>query len=167
MSREGNMKDITAISFYWLHLGAATFWVGGIAFILLIALPSSKKALGSDAGRIMGEIAGRFGPLANWCILMLIATGVAMTGLSSWYGGVIPPNDSWSLVLLAKLVLVSVMVAIHFFRGLVLSRMITQADADSRKPALQKLSLNLVKVNLALGAVILLFSGALSYLRGY
>ena len=92
---------------------------------------------------------------------------VAMTVLSSWYGGVIPPNDRWNLVLLAKLVLVSVMVAIHFFRGLVLSRMITQADAYSRKPALQKLSLNLVKVNLALGAAILMFSGALSYLRGY
>ncbi len=161
------MKDIAVIGTYWLHLGAALFWVGGIAFILFIALPSSKKALGSDAGLVMSEIAGRFGPIANWCILVLVATGIGLTALSSIYGGVIPPDNSWTLALLIKLALVAVMVAIHFFRGLILSRMITRAEDDSRKSFLQKLSLDLVKVNLALGSVILLVSGALSYMRGY
>ena len=161
------MKDIATISFYWLHLLAAMFWVGGIAFILLVALPSSKKASGSDSGRIMGEIAGRFGPLANWCILMLITTGVALTALSSHYEGAILAGDSWRVVLLAKLVLVSVMVAIHFFRGLILNRMIARAEEDEGKSSLQKLSLNLVKVNLALGSAILLLSVAQSSLRGY
>ncbi len=161
------MKDIAVITVYWLHLGTAVFWIGGIAFILFIALPSSKKAMGSDSGRIMSEIAGRFGPLANWCILMLITTGVALTALCNRYEGVMPPDSSWTVVLLVKLALVSAMVAIHFFRGLVLSRIITRAEGNSRKSVLQKLSLDLVKVNLALGSVILLLSGALSYLRGY
>jgi len=161
------MKDIAVITGYWLHLGAALFWIGGIAFILFIALPSSKKIMGSDSGRIMGEIAGRFGPLANWCILILITTGVALTALSSRYEGAIPPENSWTVVLLVKVALVSVMVAIHFFRGLVLSRIITRTEDDSRKSVLQKLSLDLVKVNLALGTVILLLSSAMSYLRGY
>jgi uncharacterized membrane protein len=161
------MKDIAVISTYWLHLGAAMFWVGGIAFILFIALPSSKKALGSDAGLVMGEIAGRFGPIANWCILVLVATGLGLTALRSRYEGAIYPDNSWTLVLLIKLALVAVMVAIHFFRGLVLSRVIARAEDDSRRSFLQKLSLDLVKVNLALGSVILLVSGALSYMRGY
>jgi uncharacterized membrane protein len=161
------MKDIVVIAGYWLHLGAALFWVGGIAFILFIALPSSKKVMGSDAGRIMSEIAGRFGPLANWCILILVTTGVAMTALCSRFEGTMPPDNNWMVVLLVKLALVSVMVAIHFFRGLVLSRIIIRAESDSRKSVLQKLSLDLVKVNLALGSVILLLSSALSYLRGY
>ena len=161
------MKDIAVIVGYWLHLGAALFWIGGIAFILFIALPSSKKVMGSDSGRIMGEIAGRFGPLANWCILILISTGVALTALSSRYEGAIPPQNSWTVALLVKVALVSVMVAIHFFRGLILSRIITRTEDDSRKSVLQKLSLDLVKVNLALGTVILLLSGAMSYLRGY
>lgn len=161
------MKDITVITGYWLHLGAALFWVGGIAFILFIALPSSKKALGSDAGLVMSEIAGRFGPLANWCILMLVVTGVGLTALSSRYKSAIYPDNSWTLVLMIKLALVAVMVAIHFYRGLVLSRIIARTEDDSRKSVLQKLSLDLVKVNLALGSVILLLSGALSYLRGY
>jgi len=161
------MKDIAVITGYWLHLGAALFWIGGIAFILFIALPSSKKIMGSDSGRIMGEIAGRFGPLANWCILILISTGVALTALSSRYEGAIPPENDWTVALLVKVALVSVMVAIHFFRGLILSRIITRTEDDSRKSVLQKLSLDLVKVNLALGTVILLLSSAMSYLRGY
>ncbi len=161
------MKDIAVIGTYWLHLGAALFWVGGIAFILFIALPSSKKALGNDAGLVMGEIAGRFGPIANWCILMLIVTGVALTTLRSSYDGAIYPDNNWALVLMIKLALVAVMVTIHFYRGLVLSQVIARAEDDSRKSFLQKLSLDLVKVNLALGSVILLLSGALSYMRGY
>ncbi len=161
------MKDITVIGTYWLHLGAALFWVGGIAFILFIALPSSKKALGSDAGLVMSEIAGRFGPIANWCILILIVTGVALTTLRSNYESAMHPDNSWTLVLLIKLALVAVMVAIHFYRGLILSRVIARTEDDSKKSALQKLSLDLVKVNLALGSVILLVSGALSYMRGY
>lgn len=161
------MRDIAIIGAFWLHLGTAVFWVGGIAFILFIALPSAKKALGDDAGMVMGEIAGRFGPLANWCILILIVTGIGMTAVNSSYGGITPRENSWTAVLHAKLGLAALMVGIHFFRGLVLSKIIAQADSDSKRSSLSKLSLDLVKVNLALGSAIILLSGALAYLRGY
>ena len=157
------MGDLLSIFGYWLHLGAAVLWIGGIAFILYIAIPASKSVPGNDSGRIMGEIAGRFGPLANWCILLLIATGILMTGLSSRYSSVMNQDNNWTIVLLVKLALVSAMVGIHFFRGLVLSRMIARLEDVAGRSSLQKLSLNLVKVNLALGSVILLLSGALSY----
>jgi len=156
--------DPLAIFGYWLHLGAAVFWIGGIAFILLIAIPASKSVPGNDSGLIMGEIAGRFGPLANWCILLLIVTGILMTGLAARYSGVMHQDNNWTIVLLVKLALVSAMVGIHFFRGLVLGRMIARVESGAGKSSLQKLSLNLVKVNLALGSAILLLSGALSYL---
>lgn len=158
------MGDPLAIFGYWLHLGAAVFWIGGIAFILLIAIPASKSVPGNDSGLIMGEIAGRFGPLANWCILLLIVTGILMTGLAARYSGVMHQDNNWTIVLLVKLALVSAMVGIHFYRGLVLGRMIARVENGAGKSSLQKLSLNLVKVNLALGSAILLLSGALSYL---
>jgi len=157
------MVDLLAIFGYWLHLGAAVFWIGGIAFILFIAIPASKSVPGNDSGLIMGEIAGKFGPLANWCIFLLIATGILMAGLSSRYADVMHQDKNWTIVLLVKLALVSAMVGIHFFRGLVLGRMIARSVDVAGKSSLQKLSLNLVKVNLALGSVILLLSGALSY----
>ncbi len=158
------MGDPLAIFGYWLHLGAAVFWIGGIAFILLVAIPASKSVPGNDSGLIMGEIAGRFGPLANWCILLLIVTGILMTGLAARYSGVMHQDNNWTIVLLVKLALVSAMVGIHFYRGLVLGRMIARVENGAGKSSLQKLSLNLVKVNLALGSAILLLSGALSYL---
>ena len=54
------MVDLLAIFGYGLHLGAAAFWIGGIAFILFIAIPASKSVPGNDSGLIMGEIAGKF-----------------------------------------------------------------------------------------------------------
>jgi uncharacterized membrane protein len=161
------MKDIAVISFYWIHLGAAMFWVGGIAFILFIALPSANKVMGSESGRIMSEISGRFGPLANLSILVLITTGAVLTKMRTPIVDYIHPENSWTLALLVKLVLVLFMVAIHFFRGLILSRRIARSEDGVVKQSLQKLSLNLVKTNLALGLVIILLSVVQSYLRGY
>lgn len=50
------------------------------------------------------------------------------------------------------------MVAVHFYRGLVLSPKIMKTISVDKKAALQKLSLNLVKVNFALGLIVLLLS---------
>ena len=51
------------------------------------------------------------------------------------------------------------MVVIHFYRGLLLNPKIAKTESASEKMILQKLSLNLVKVNFGLGIVVLLLSG--------
>ena len=155
------MRSLLLIITYWVHLLAAVFWIGGIMFILYIALPVSTIKAQSGGKEFMGEVAKRFGPLANWCIYILIATGVVMTwSARTVYAGNI--SSIWTWVFIAKMVPVSVMVAIHFFRGLVLSRMIDRTEPGTGKARLQKLSLNLVKVNLSLGLLVLLLSAVLS-----
>jgi hypothetical protein len=64
-----------------------------------------------------------------------------------------------------KHVLVLGMVVVHFYRGLVLAPKIARTEPDSEKASLQKLSLNLVKVNFCLGLIVLLFSGIISILN--
>ncbi len=158
------MRELILVTFYWLHLLATVIWIGGITFILFIAIPSSKQVLGADAGKLMGEISKRFTPLANYSIIFLIVTGIALTGFNKQFSGIGIFENSWTLVLVLKHILVLGMVVVHFYRGLVLSPKIVKTTSVTEKATLQKLSLNLVKVNFSLGLLTLLLSGIIPVL---
>src|SRR4030067_3624646 len=159
------MTEVILAASYWLHLIATVVWIGGIAFILFIAIPSAKQVLGADAGKLMGEISKRFTPIANYSIIFIVVTGFVLTGLNKQFSGIGNVGNSWSLSLIMKHVLVFVMVAVHFYRGLVLAPKIARTEPAAEKASLQKLSLNLVKVNFCLGLLVLLFSGIISILN--
>ena len=156
------MREIILAVSYWLHLTATVVWIGGIAFILFIAIPSAKQVLGAAAGKLLGEISKRFTPIANYSIIFIVVTGAALTGFNKQFSGIGNFGNSWSLTLIMKHVLVFVMVAVHFYRGLILAPKIAKTDAVSEKTSLQKLSLNLVKVNFCLGVIVLLLSSMMS-----
>ena len=159
------MRSLILIANYWVHILAAVVWIGGIMFLLFIALPVSASKAQMGGKEVMGEIANRFGPLANLCIYILIGTGVVMAwSIRSMHVG--DTVSTWNWVLVSKMLPVTIMVAIHFFRGLVLSRMIERTQPGTEKARLQKLSLNLVKVNLSLGVLVLLLSAVLSIQGG-
>lgn len=151
--------DVIVILFTWLHLLSAVIWVGGIIFILYIAIPSSRQALGTDAGKLMGGISKRFTPAANYSILLIVATGIALTLIKAHFNGAFFDDVTQSAALYLKYLLASVMIAVHFYRGLVLAPKITRAE-PSQKLRLQNISMNLVKVNLWAGLVILALSAA-------
>lgn len=161
------MKELILIAFYWIHLIATVIWVGGIIFILFIAIPSSRQVLGAESGKLMGEISKRFTPLANYSIMFLIVTGIVLAGLNKQFSGIRILENNWTMTLFLKLILVFSMTAIHFYRGLVLAPKIMLTTSETEKTALQKLSLNLVKANFTLGLSVLLLSGAISVFRGY
>jgi len=156
------MREIILAVFNWLHLIAAVVWIGGIFFILFIGMPSAKKVLGADAGKLMGEISRRFTPIANYSIIFIVVTGAALTGLNREFSGITNFENTWFLTLIVKHVLVFGMVAVHFYRGLILVPKIGRTEAVSKKTSLQKLSFNLVRLNFCLGVIILLFSGIIS-----
>jgi len=153
------MKEVILALCYWLHLIATVVWIGGIFFILFITIPSAKQVLGAEAGKLMGETAKRFTPAANCSIIVLIITGGVLTVVSRHFSGIGNFYNGWSLGLIIKHVLVSGMIAVHFYRGLILAPKIAKTESVSEKASLQKLSLNLVKVNFCLGLTVLLCSG--------
>ena len=161
------MREIILAVSYWLHLTATVVWIGGIAFILFIAIPSAKQVLGAAAGKLLGEISKRFTPIANYSIIFIVVTGAALTGFNKQFSGIGNFGNSWSLTLIMKHVLVFVMVAVHFYRGLILAPKIARTETVSEKTSLQKLSLNLVKVNFCLGVIVLLLSGIMSVIFRY
>jgi uncharacterized membrane protein len=160
------MKELI-IACYWIHLVATVLWIGGILFIIFIAIPSSKQVLGAESGKLMGEISKRFTPLANYSIVLLFVSGIVLAGLNKQFSVVRTLESNWTMALTLKLVLFFSMTAIHFYRGLVLAPKIMRTATQTEKAALQNLSINLVKVNLTLGFSVLLLSVFISVLRGF
>lgn len=154
------MKELLAM-IHWLHLLASAVWVGGIAFILFVALPSAKVVMGDEAGRLMGEIGRRFTPVVNIGILLLLVTGIALTGLYDHLPGIAMLAGNWPGIIILKHVVVLAMIVVHFYRGVILTPRIARTISPAEKGKLQKFSLNLVRLNFCLGVAVLL-PGALS-----
>ena len=152
-----------------LHLLATVVWIGGIAMILLVILPSAKATLESApmVKRLMKEISKRFTPMANISILVLIATGIVIAHYEKNFIGLLEFNKPWNVIMLLKHFLVALMIIIHFYRGLILNPKIGRLSSkinESKVAKLQKISLDLVKSNLVLGMIVLVLTGISSSL---
>jgi uncharacterized membrane protein len=161
---EDKMKETILLLSRWFHLLASVIWVGGIASILFAVLPSAKKVLGAEAAGLMKEVSGKFAPMANLSIVLLIATGLALILADNRPAGFGDSDNAWTFPFGLKLVLVSVMILIHFYRNLVLAPKIVRTTSKTSSASLQKLSLNLVKMNLIIGIAALLLSSMVAVL---
>jgi uncharacterized membrane protein len=163
------MNTIIVSVCHFFHLLATVFWIGGIAMILLVILPGARNSLNAkNMGEVMKEVARRFTPLANASIVVLVITGLLIGHLDKGFFGFGTWETRWKAVLVLKHLVVAVMVAIHFYRGLVLqprlARLSSHADTSVQVANLQKFSLGLVKTNFGFGIVVLWLSGILSSL---
>lgn len=148
------MIEILSATFMWLHLTATIIWLGGITFILLVAIPSARLVLRGEAGGLMGEVTRRFTPMANLSIFFLLLSGIFLMAINGTDGHF----KDGHLAMLLKLLLFLLMAGVHFFRGKVLAPRIAMTQAEEEKTRLQKLSLNLVWLNFGSGLAVLLLS---------
>jgi uncharacterized membrane protein len=154
------VRGLILIVSYWIHLVASVIWIGGIAFVLFIAIPKAKQVLGAEASKLMVEFGKRFTLLVNYSIAFLALTGIALISLNrAPLAGEIF-EKRWMIIAIKHIVFLA-MIIIHFYRGLVLAPKIGKAASSAEKANLQKLSLSLVKVNFGLGLITLLLSGIL------
>jgi putative copper export protein len=94
----------------WVHLVAATFWVGGMLFFSLVAVPLLKQD--SDppsAQRRFVNLARRFRSLVWGALFLLVMTGSVLLGNVI---DVSVPFSSWPLVVITKLTLVVLLVVV-------------------------------------------------------
>ncbi len=106
--REVNFLNIILV---WIHLTAATFWIGGMLFLSLVAVPLLKKDSDpSSAQRGFINLARRFRTLVWAALALLVVTGTILlpgqvnlaTSLGEW-----PPAVLTKLSLVLLLVVVS------------------------------------------------------------
>ena len=151
------MREVLSVALIWFHLTATIVWLGGIAFILLVALPSARQVLRVEAGGLMAEITRRFTPMVNLSILLLLLSGILLMAINNNISGEVLKGVHGTAMLF-KLLLFLMMVWVHYFRGKVLTPRIAKTQLDGEKARLQKLSLNLVWLNFGFGLVVLLLA---------
>ena len=101
---------LLSIILVWIHLTAATFWVGGMLFLSLVAVPLLKKNPDpSSAQRGFISLARRFRTFTWIALALLVITGTILlpnqVNLST-------PLGAWPSAVLTKLSLVLLLIII-------------------------------------------------------
>lgn len=68
----------------WAHILAATIWIGGMLFLVLVVVPWLRKGGRTDAAVFLRETGGRFRNVVWACFVVLLATGT----FNLWFRGV-------------------------------------------------------------------------------
>ena len=148
----------------WLHIFAATVWVGPQVFLFAVAVPAVRTvADAKERARLMRLITTRFGYLAWGAMAVLVVTGIG-----NMYEHDLDPDVlfdlNWGTIFETKMTLVIatvVLTALHsFYFGPRLLAMQESAADGARIASLRRTSIIISAVNavLALG---ILFCAAL------
>jgi uncharacterized membrane protein len=148
---------------YWLHFFATVLWVGSLAAISILLLPAMKRTLNPDDQLALIEaIQKRFEPIAWFSISLLILTGLFQMSVNEHYDGFLSTSTQWSLAILAKHILGSIVVVVSAIQTWEVFPAIRRAIVASKKAknrdeldALQRRELFLLRLNLALAILIL------------
>lgn len=107
----------------YLHIVAATVWVGGLLFLALVAVPAARQLPPPERARVTALLGRRFLPIAWGALAILVVTGVinlAYRG-ATWEGLLTGRlfGGAYGRVLGVKLILVVLTLglsALHDFR---------------------------------------------------
>ena len=148
---------------YWLHMLATVVWVGSLAAISLLVLPSIKRTLDPDTQLVFIEaLQKRLEPIAWFSISLLIVTGLFQMSVNPHYDGFLSTSTQWSLAILTKHILGVFMVvtsAIQTWevipairRAILMSKKIKNAE---ELDSLRRREILLLRLNFGLSALIL------------
>ena len=148
----------------FVHILAATTWVGGIIYMVLVLLPSLKTLDPSSAKVLMGGLSKRFTMVAWTSIILLIITG----GMQIQPGTLFDFSSQYGTFLTIKLGSVLLMILIALYITFALYPKVRKlAPAPGEEPSSEFVSLQrrlplLAKINLILG-ILVIFSFSMLY----
>ncbi len=143
----------------WIHLTAATFWIGGMLFLSLVAIPLLKKDPDpSSAQRGFINLARRFRTLV-WMVLVLLVVSGALL-LPNHVLSVSPAE--WPTVVLVKLLLVLLLIVASLAHDKFLA---PKVRTLKRKPVVELTSLEkiLIRFSPLIGRLTLLLGLAILF----
>jgi putative copper export protein/mono/diheme cytochrome c family protein len=91
----------------WVHVVAASAWIGGLAMLTVAVLPSAR----ADEPRAVAAAGRRFSRLAGWCLVTVVVTGaynawVQLPGITALWETV------YGRMLLGKIIVVAIVAAL-------------------------------------------------------
>ena len=156
----------------WLHLLATVVWIGGMAFNIWVLRPSLSTVEPRQRVKIASAVLKRFIYLAWLSIVTLFITGVFLgpttsgVSLTTDYGILLITKHT---IVIAMVIIVAVISFVIFprFKTLLSDMNVKVVQKEMPSPELSKLLgriVLLVKLNLTLGIVVLLFTAALQHI---
>ena len=95
---------------HWIHLVSVIFWLGGIAFVFLLLVPTLKRTLSEQvAASVLYAVHAKFVTVTFLLTFVLMITGAINLGMSR-HGGTFPPQ--YMSILGAKLFLAVIFLTI-------------------------------------------------------
>lgn len=143
----------------FVHLIAASAWLGGMIYINLVFMPMLKTFEPSAAGQMVRENGKRF-PIISWVsVAFLIVTGMMQLN----HDAVFDFSTDYGTYLTLKLITIALMIAIGLYITFLLyPKLLKLAPTDGSAPSpefinLQKKLPALAKINMALGILVMFF----------
>lgn len=146
----------------WIHILAATVWIGGMLFLVLVVVPWLRKGGQSGAATFLRETGERFRSVGWTCFAILLITGtfnlwirgvrISDFARSEWLQS---PFGKTVVVKLIAFLLVTIVSAIHDF--IIGPRATTHIAADPLSAASKlhrKRASQLGRINVLLGLVL-------------
>ena len=148
---------------FWLHMLATVTWVGSLAAISLLILPSIKHTLDPETQLVFIEaMQKRLEPIAWFSISLLIVTGLFQMSVNPHYDGFLSTSTQWSLAILTKHILGVLMVVTSAVQTWEVIPAIRRAIVMSKKSknteevdALRRREILLLRINFGLSILIL------------
>lgn len=153
----------------WIHIIAATIWIGGMLFLVLVVVPWLRSGARMDAARFLRETGERFRNVGWACFVVLLVTGT----FNLWVRGVRlsdfvrsewlqSPFGKTVLVKLGAFALVLLVSAIHdFYVGPRATQAIAAAGRDSSQAQVERRRASLLgRINVLL-ALVLVVAGVM------
>jgi len=148
---------------FWLHMLATVIWVGSLAAISLLILPSMKRTLDAETQLIFIEaMQKKLEPIAWFSISLLILTGLFQMSINPHYDGFLSISTQWSLAILTKHVLGVIMIVVSAIQTWEVIPAIRRAIMLSKKnknteelDSLRRREVVLLRINFGLSVLIL------------
>lgn len=146
----------------WLHILAATTWIGGMFFLVLVIVPWLRRQDRAQAARLMRDTGTRFRAVGWWAFAVLVVTGtfnlycrgVRLADLASAAWLLSPFGRAVAI----KLTIFVIVLGLSFFHDFVLGPRSTRAvEASPTSPealALRRLASWMGRVNVLLALAI-------------
>lgn len=139
----------------WLHVVAVVYWLGGMLFLALVALPALRSEGEAHTSRLVAALGLRF-RRQGWMALGVIAITGVVNALGHWGEAPLHPpfwRTTAGVVLAWKLVVVAAMLSLSLAHDVFLGPRLVRADA-ARAARLRRSTLLLARLNAVLGLVI-------------
>lgn len=147
----------------WIHIFAATVWVGPQVFLFAVAVPAIRTVADTkERARLMRLITTRFGYLAWAAMAVLVVTGIGNVYEQDDLDGLFEAN--WGVIFQVKMTLVIITVVLTALHSFVIGpRMLRAQESvtdETQIASMRRFSIIISAVN-ALVALAILFCAAL------